>query len=251
MIESVSIPILQYIKKHMSLPKTEFEKVITKQKKMNFFFSMLKNNFQNNSVYLKNYFITRDTFDIISVNLTNLNSEISWVHFIKRTYIFTVTISDNKNNLLITNLCIITPMHDSAVVDILVYNGLELFKWLSCSYQNHNNIYISISYNLEKQGVDECVDFLHFIMNLISLKEFEQFFVTPESIDTNISDKVDQKLDFKIIDISYLRDYLVPTKNRRSHYRWQLCGKGRSSLRLVKVRATVVKEHIRQGKRFG
>jgi len=251
MLESVSIPILQYIKKHKSLPNTEFEKVISKQKKMNFFFSMLKNNFQNNSMYLKNYFITRDTFNIVSDNLTNLNSEISWGNFVKRTYIFTVTISEKQNNLLNIYLCIITPMHDSAVVDILVYNGINLVKWLSCVYQNHNNIYISISYNLEEQGVDECVDLLHFIMNLIGLKEFEQFLLTPASFETNTSEKADQKLDYKIIDISYLRDYLVPAKNRRSHNRWQLCGKGRSSLRLIKVRATVVKEHIRQGKRFG
>jgi hypothetical protein len=136
------------------------------------------------------------------------------------------------------------------VLDILIYEKYDLSSWISGVFYGSNNMHITVSYNLNENDI---VHHLNLFQNFIVLKNLKSF----DRIISSLNEKIITRekapitlIDLTNIDLSYVREYLVPTINRREHFRWQFCGPGRTILRQVKVQASIVKSHLRKGKRL-
>lgn len=84
----------------------------------------------------------------------------------------------------------------------------------------------------------------------MSLKSFDRIIAKAHEDQIQVVQNISIPQDLIRLDISNIRDYLIPKVNRKEHYRWQFCGPGRTILRHIKVKEAYVKEHIRKGKRI-
>lgn len=245
------IPIFQYVQTNNSLPIINFGDLTRKHKnKYPFLYKILSTQFCNNLLSAKNYFIESSSFLFVQNHLNSYHSEFEEFYTFKSTALFTLTTPSIRKDTLITNIIIVTPINNSLVLDILSYANTELLTWLSGLLYDSNQMHITVSYNLNESQSIEILNLFHFILRLMALKTFDKL-TASKNINFVKSDKRKAPDNFLIhIDVSNVREYLIPSTNRREHYRWQFCGPGRTILRHIKVQSSIVKYHIRKGKRL-
>lgn len=245
------IPIFNYIQKNDCLPIVNFGELNRKHKiKYPFLYKILSTQICKNVFSAKNYFIELSSFSFIQDYLNSNHCEFEEFHTFKDTSLFTLTIPALKADSLITNIIIVTTINNKIVLDILSFSNIDLLTWLSGVLYDKNQMHITVSYNLNETKSLEVLNLFHFVSRLMSLKKYDRLLVSNTTNQINSEKIVDTEKYLTHIDISNIREYLIPSTKRREHYRWQYCGPGRTILRHIKVQSSVVKNHIRKGKRL-
>lgn len=251
MITLSEIPLFKYIEIYNRLPNVNFgDKERKHKKKYPFLYSMLSNQYSKQILCSNNYYISSNTLKNIQTYLDRFQNKVEIHNIFKNTTVFSLTIKGYISESLKTYIFIVTPLNYSLVLDILIYEKLDLSSWISGVFYDSNNMHITVSFNLNENDIVHHLDLFQYFLILKSLKSFDRII---SSVNENVllhEQNPNTFIDLTRIDLSYIREYLVPITNRREHYRWQFCGPGRTILRRVKVQASLVKSHLRKGKRL-
>jgi hypothetical protein len=155
-----------------------------------------------------------------------------------------------RNNSFVTYQYFITVNDKQVIANIIQYANTEVVTWLGALVKEDGTIHISVSYNLTDEVINQQFDQLFLILELQNLRDFQKIECGPSDDKKGTSDLGNQNTDVLELDISLIREYNVPQTERKEHFRWQLCGPGRSILRHVRVRKTIVRQHTKKGKRI-
>jgi hypothetical protein len=251
MISFSQIPLFKHIETNEGLPNVYFGEMNKKHsKKYPFLYSSLSKMYFDKILKSNNYYVSFDTFQIIKNHIDKIEVNDDTEFKSDNTNIFTLTIPSSIKEIYNTYVFISTKIKEGKIIDILTYGNINLSNWLSGVLYNKNDIHISVSYNLIESDISFILSLYNSIIKLKSLNYFEQ---VPGKANNHIfsHNKNTISADNLIhLDLSNIREYLIPSIVRREHYRWQFCGPGRSILRKVKVQSTLVKSHTRKGKRL-
>jgi hypothetical protein len=251
MIILSEIPLFKYIQTYNRLPNVNFgDKERKHKKKYPFLYSMLSNQYSKQVIASKNYYISSNTLSQIQTYLDRFQDKVEILNIFKNTTLFSLTITGYLSESLTTYIFIVTPFNNSLVLDILIYEKLDLSSWISGVFYDSNNMHITVSYNSNENDIVHHLNLFQYFLMLKTLKSFDRIFSSGNENVLSREQTPNTFIDLTHIDLSYIREYLVPITNRREHYRWQFCGPGRTILRQVKVQASIVKSHLRKGKRL-
>lgn len=248
MLHSSDIPFLNLLHSNPKFPDTIFQ-TKRKSKGLQVIYSLLSKQYAGNILRHKNLLINEDTFYKVTEYLSEHRRSKTTQDYQYKDNLTTLTIQSGK--VFYTYVLILSSFNGNINFNILSFRETSLFSWLGGIFQNTDDVHISVQHNLTENEAIQLFDIFNFIMELTTLQRFEQIFCNhsdnaPLTGQTNII-----KSDLLQIDLSIIREYIMPATQRREHYRWQFCGPGRTILRRIKVKETTVKEYTRRGKRIG
>ena len=251
MIYISQIPLFKYIEVNHKLPNVYFSDLSKKHsKKYALLYSLLSIQYPKQILTAENYYISFEALNKLQEYLNRYEVKYEKKHDLINTHICTLTLPSSIKDIYYTHVFISSKINNSQILDILTYNNINLYNWLSGVFYSNNEIHISASYNLDDENMSYVLSMYDFIKKLKSLNYFEQITATDNNYVLSSSKETGSVSNIIHLDLSNTREYLIPSITRREHYRWQLCGPGRSILRNVKVQSTRVKSHIRKGKRI-
>lgn len=248
MFQIHDIPLINYVEVHSELPNSFF-KISRKSKKLPIIYSLLSKQYANYLLTQKKFLISQGTLLQLKEYLSERLKGEKFLFKIPEVWVRTLTIPNERG--CETYIFILTTLDGNKTINILKYQDVKLISWLGGVIQEDNDVHISVQHNLSEDAVVQLFNLFDFFLQLSNLKDFERIFCHPlKASSKNSIQKNIPSTNLLQIDISNIREYIVPAIERKEHYRWQFCGPGRTILKLVKVRRTIVKEYIRKGKRI-
>jgi hypothetical protein len=247
MLHSSDIPLLNSLHSNLKFPDTVFQ-TKRKSKRFQVIYSLLSKQYAENILLHKNLLINADTFFKIKEYLNEHPRRGTHHNDKNKSNLTTLTIQNGK--VYYTYILILSFFNGNINFNILSFKETALFSWLGGIFQNTDDIYISVQYNLTENEAIQLFDLFNFITELITLKKFEQIYCNHSGSSSLTGQSNIIKSDLLQIDLSVIREYIMPATQRREHYRWQFCGPGRTILKRIKVKETMVKEYTRRGKRI-
>ena len=246
----MNIPFLEFIIKNQKFPAYNFTRENKKLKKIRLIYSLLSADYIKDLSQSTSYFFSDITYDDLQKKIEILkNNENRYL--LKKQEVITTTVSIPKLNYVDTYVFIFLLVNNKPSINILQYHNTDLISWLGGIIENENDIHVSVKYNIDNDEIFRIIKLFYFFLEIKNIQNFETIICKPSQNDRNQVAEIEKSIfNIRRIDTSNLRDYFVPSFNRKEHFRWQMCGPGRTILKQVKIRETNVKEYIRKGKRI-
>jgi predicted 3-demethylubiquinone-9 3-methyltransferase (glyoxalase superfamily) len=243
------IPFLNFIKTQGKFPPHNFTIENKKSRRLPVFYSLISHDYSKRLLSVNNYIITDETITKLQKALEN--DDVNRINAFKFGKSFATSLSIKNQDHIDTYLITLFVLNGNKSINIIRYQNTDLKNWLGGVFENESDLHLSVMYNLNNEERIRFFNLFALFIELKNLKEFDRIICKPNLTGNNNSlNGETEGLNVFNIDLSYLREYFIPTSNRREHYRWQFCGPGRTILRQVKVKETIVKEYTRKGKRI-
>ena len=244
-----TIPFLDFIKTQGKFPPHNFSIEKKRSRRLPVFYSLISHDYSKRLLSVNNYIITDETITKLQKALEN--DDVNRINAFKFSKSFATSLSIKNQDHIETYLITLFVLNGNKSINIIRYQNTDLKNWLGGVFENESDLHLSVMYNLNDEERIRFFNLFALFIELKNLKEFDRIICTPNLTGNNNSlNGETESLNVFNIDLSNLREYFIPTSNRREHYRWQLCGPGRTVLRQLKVKETIVKEYTRKGKRI-